>query len=153
NRLAYDHAANVAHECIRHCGANTTADTGPANQQCVNGEHAEEELEVGTEEGARPPLADDAIARLGRHLGNDRRALAAVDLEPAPGVVALLVAPQSGGRADGRNQALGVEHRQTARASTRAELSDRLVGFADRWPQRGGRLRIAEVVLHVDDQY
>jgi len=37
-------------------------------------------------------------------------------------------------------------------ASTRAEPSDRLVGLADRRPQRGGRLRIAEIVLHIDDK-
>jgi hypothetical protein len=52
----------------------------------------------------------------------------------------------------GGDQPLGMEHRQAPRASARAELSDRLVGLADRRPQRGGRVRIAEIVLHIDDQ-
>src|SRR6185369_2227880 len=50
--------------------------------------------------------------RLGRDLGDDRRAFAAVDLDSALGMVALLVAPQTGRRTIAGNQALGVEHGQ-----------------------------------------
>src|SRR4029077_21035 len=92
----------------------------------------------GAKEHARPPLADDAIARLGRDLGDDRRAFAAVDLDSALGMVALLVAPQTGRRTIAGNQALGVEHGQAPRTGTRAELPDRLISLADRRPQGRG---------------
>src|SRR6476659_11298565 len=108
--LAHHHAADVAHECIRYRRTNAAADARPADQQRVDGKHTKKYLEVGAKEHARPPFADDAIARLGRDLGDDRRAFAAVDLDSALGMVALLVAPQTGRRAIAVNYALGVDH-------------------------------------------
>ena len=47
----------------------------------------------GTENCARPPFADQPIARLRRKLGNDLRAAAAFDLDAALGMEFLLEAP------------------------------------------------------------
>src|SRR6185312_14635402 len=151
--LAHHHAADVAHECVRYRRPNAAADTRSADQQRVDGKHTKKYLEVGAKEYARPPLADDTIARLGRDLGDDRRALAAVDLDATLGVVALLVPPQTGRRAIAGNQALGVEHRQAPRAGTRAELPDRLISLADRRPQGRGCAGVTKIMLHVDHQH
>src|SRR4029077_5543215 len=121
------------------------ADTRPADQQRVDGKHTKKYLEVGAKEHAGPPLADDAIARLGRDLGDDRRAFAAVDLDSALGMVALLVAPQTGRRTIAGNQALGVEHGQAPRTGTRAELPDRLISLADRRPQGRGCVGVTKI--------
>src|SRR3954451_7371178 len=67
--LAHHHAADVAHECIRHRRTNAAADTRPADQQRVDGKHTKKYLEVGAKEHARPPLADDAIAGSGATSG------------------------------------------------------------------------------------
>ena len=75
-----------------------------------------------------------------------------LDLDSILGVEPLLEAPKSRRGAVGCHQALGVDDRKIALAGCRAEPFDRFVGLANRWPEGGWGLGIAEIVLHVDNE-
>jgi len=53
----------------------------------------QKDLKVGAEKSARPPLADQPVARLRCKLGDDLRAAAAFDLDASLGMEFLFEAP------------------------------------------------------------
>src|SRR6516164_5645448 len=59
--LTHDDAADVSHEPVGYRGADAAAHARAADEQRVDAQRVEKHLEIGSEERAWPPLADDMV--------------------------------------------------------------------------------------------